>query len=96
MLKLEYITKIVTSGVIACVADDSDRHRYSLEHKLVRANSTGEWVDALNTALVGAPAQFLISGSRGLARDLTEQVGAEDWRHIAVSGLNPSSSRGSV
>ena len=88
MLKLEYITKIVTSGVIACVADDADRHRYSLEHKLVRANSTGEWVEALNTALVGAPAQFLSSGSRSLARDLTEQVGAEDWRHIAISGLN--------
>ena len=43
ILKLEYLTKIVVSGVIACVGDDADRHRYSLEHKLVRANSIGEW-----------------------------------------------------
>ena len=36
-LKLEYVTKIVTSGVIACMGEDVDRQRYSLEHKLVRA-----------------------------------------------------------
>ena len=90
ILKLEYLTKIVVSGVIACVGDDADRHRYSLEHKLVRANSIGEWAEALNTALVGTPAQFLISDARGLAKDLTERVGPEDWRHTAVTTLNKS------
>lgn len=40
-LKLEYLTKIVTSGVVACIGDDVDRHRYSLEHKLIRADSMG-------------------------------------------------------
>ena len=34
-LKLEYITKLVTAGVLACVSDDLDRHRYSVEHTLV-------------------------------------------------------------
>ena len=86
-LKLEYLTKIVTSGVIACVGDDADRHRYSLEHKLVRADSLGEWVEALNTALVGPAAQFLLSEARSLARDLTERVGPENWRHSAVTEL---------
>ena len=46
--KLEYLTKVVTAGLIACVGDDADRHRYSLEHKLVRADSLGEWVEVLN------------------------------------------------
>ena len=92
-LKLEYLTKIVASGVIACVGDDADRHRYSLEYKLVRADSIGEWVKALNTVLVGAPAQFLISDkprgdTRVLTRDLTERVGPGDWRYSAVTDLN--------
>ena len=87
-LKLEYVTKIVTSGVIACIGDDADRHRYSLEHKLIRANSIGDWVEALNTALTGPPAHFFDSKARGLIRDLTERVGSRDWRHLAVTNLN--------
>ena len=67
--------KIATSGVIACIGDDADRHRYSLEHKLVRADSLGEWATILNIALHGPPAQFLMSGSHGLVRDLTEASG---------------------
>ena len=89
--KLEYLTKVVTAGLIACVGDDADRHRYSLEHKLVRADSLGEWVDVLNTVLVGPPAQFLIPEARRLARDLTERVGPEDWRHSVVTALSLAS-----
>ena len=88
MLKLEYLSKIVTSGIIACLGDDADRHRFSLEHKLVRADSMGVWVETLNTALVGAPAQSLRFDARDIARDLTEQVGSTDWRHSAVNQLN--------
>ena len=87
-LKLEYVTKIVTSGVIACIGTDVDRHRYSLEHKLVRANSIGEWVTVLNKALVGPPAEFFDSNGRGLARDLSERVGSGDWRFSAITDLN--------
>ena len=88
LLKLEYITKIVVSGVIACVEDDEDRHRYSLEYELVRANSLGNWVTALNDALVGPPAECLISSARHLVRNLTQKVGPGDWRHTAVCQLN--------
>ena len=35
MLKLEYLTKVIVAGVVACISDDVDRHRYTLEHKLV-------------------------------------------------------------
>ena len=44
-LQLEYLTKLVCAGVVACLGEDADRHRYGLEHRLVRANSIGEWVD---------------------------------------------------
>ena len=86
-LKLEYLTKLVTAGVLACVGDDADRHRYSLEHALVRADSIGEWVRALNTVLVGPAAQFFLPGSRELIKELTERVRPEDWRHSAVSEI---------
>ena len=86
-LKLEYVTKLVTAGILACVGDDSDRHRYSVEHTLVRADSLGEWVRALNTILVGPGAQFFLPSSSQVIKDLTERVGPGDWRHSAVISM---------
>ena len=87
MLKLEYLTKVVVAGVVACINDDVDRHRYTLEHKLVRADSLGSWTEVLNMVLVGPPAQSLVAEAQGIARDLTQRVGQSDWRFEAVSNL---------
>lgn len=87
-LKLEYITKVVTAGVIACIGDDADRHRYSLEHRLVRANAIGDWADVLNTALTGPAAQFFDPDARPITRDLTERIVEGDWRYSALSSLH--------
>ena len=82
-LKFEYLTKIVVSGMIACIEDDADR--YSLEYELVhRANSIGTWLEILNDAL---SSKHLIHEALGLARDITERVGPGDWRHAAVNDL---------
>ncbi len=91
MLKLEYITKIVVSGMVSCIGEDSDRHRYTLEHKLVRADSLGTWTTVLNTALVGPPSQVLLPNARNLARELTERVGPGDWRYECVNSLSCAS-----
>ena len=87
-LKLEYLTKIVASGVVACIGDDVDRHRYSLEHKLVRADSIGDWTEALNRVLVGPPAQFLDPNAGDMIRDLTERVEPGDWRYSTVTDID--------
>ena len=86
--KLEYLTKLVTVGLIACIGDDRERHRYSMEHKLVRANSLGEWVHVLNNALTGPASSFLLPKSRIIAKELTERTKPQDWRHKAVTELN--------
>ena len=88
-LKLEYIMKIVISGVIACIDNDPNRHRYSLEYDLVRADSLGKWVKSLETALTGPSAQLFGDGpqKQNLIRDLTQRVSRGDWRHDAVSNL---------
>ena len=86
-LKLEYLSKVVTAGVVACIGEDADRRRYTLEHKLVRANAIGDWAEALNTALTGPPSQFFDPNARDITRDLTERVGNDDWRYLAVCHL---------
>ncbi len=87
MLKFEYLTKIVVSAIVSCIADGIDRHRYTLEHRLVRANSLGEWMAVLDDALVGPPAQSFLPDAHSLRRDLLERVGPPDWRHEAVLDL---------
>ena len=87
-LKLEYVTKITTLGLLACVGEDIDRHRYTMEHRLVRADSIGTWVQALNEILVGPTSTYRIPEASLLVRDLTERVGKEDWRNIAVMEIN--------
>jgi len=86
-LQLEYLTKLITATVVSCLGEDADRHRYSLEHKLVRANSLGDWVDTLNVALTGPAAQHFVPDAVGIARDLTQRVPGGDWRYKAVLGL---------
>ena len=86
-LKLEYLTKIVTAGVLACVGDDANRHRYSIEHRLIRTDSIGEWVQALNDVLVGPAANFFYQEAKDVTKELTERVGPEDWRHSVVIAL---------
>jgi hypothetical protein len=86
-LHLEYTTKIATAAVVACIGDDADRHRYSLEHRLVRADSHGDWVEILDEALTGPAAQFFLPEARSVMRDLTERVGEGDWRWSAVRDL---------
>ena len=87
-LKLEYITKVVTAGVIACIGDDVSRHRYSLEYRLIRTNSIGDWANVLNKALVVSAQQFINVDARSIVRGLTERVRPEDWRYTAVANLN--------
>lgn len=93
MLQLEYVTKLVTAGVVACVREEPERHRYSFEHTLVRANSLGEWVDTLNAALTGPAAQHFLPAASTIPRSLTERVAEGDWRYAAVRRLHDAAQR---
>jgi hypothetical protein len=87
MHELEYLTKLMTSGVVVCLGDDADRSRYSIEYALVRADSIGDWVDALQSALTGPSAQFFRPQTTHITRDLTERVPEGDWRFVAVQQI---------
>src|ERR1039458_10300436 len=49
----EMITKLIVVGLIAEVEDDRARQRYAIEHTLVRADSIGDWVKALDKLTKG-------------------------------------------
>jgi len=87
LLELEYITKLVTAGVVACLGEESDRHRYSFEYTLIRANCLGEWVETLNAALTGPAAQYFLPAASRITRNLTERVPEADLRYAAVRRL---------
>lgn len=86
-LEIEYLAKLIVAGVISCLGEDADRSRYSLEYKLVRANSLGDWVEALQLALTGPPAQFFRAQTIHIVRELTERVSEEDWRFAVVESI---------
>lgn len=88
MVEIEYLTKLVVAGVVSCLGDDADRNRYSLEYKLVRADSIGDWVSTLQAALTGPSAQFFSPNTTHVSRDLTERVGEGDWRFDVVQKVS--------
>jgi len=87
-LQLEYITKLVTATVVACLGEDADRHRYSLEYNLIRADSIGDWTKTLTAALTGPAAQYFRPEASNISRDLTQRVPDGDWRFSAVRCLH--------
>lgn len=91
LYKLEFLTKVITSGVVACLATDERRHRYTREYKLVRANSLGAWTKELDEALIGTAYDSMVAGSRAITRDLTKRVSRGDWRYDALSQLSKAS-----
>ena len=85
---LEYITKVTTAAVVACLQEDGRRSRYAIEYDLVRANSIGGWTESLAGALTGRAAAALAPEAHGISRQFTERVGATDWRYNATQCLH--------
>ena len=84
----ECLIKLVTAAMVSAIREDRDRHRYQLAFKLVRADSLGDWVSALDETLRGPSAQFLDPVAYGCRNELTERVGKSDWRFMVTSGLH--------
>jgi len=79
----EVMIKIIVAGLVAVIKDDKERHRYRLLHKLVRANSLGEWSHALNEALTGTSSQHLYPMAREEQQELTRKCGDGSWQYEA-------------
>ena len=83
----EFITKLTAATLIASIDESNDRDRYSLEHKIVRADGIGEWVQAIEQSISGPPASHLNAGAHGVRNELAMRDNEGGWRTDAVSEL---------
>lgn len=80
-LKLEYLTKVVIAGALACLADPEVRR--VIERRIVR---DGKWIEALD-GIVAPGVRLVNEDAQRIVRDFNEKVGADDWRYDAVDAL---------
>lgn len=81
----EQLTKLITAGLISCINDDSERHRYSQIFRLIRADGIGEWSSVIEEVLTGISSQFFNSSVNHLQRELTERLGAGTWQYKSIA-----------
>lgn len=88
MYSAEQLVKIVTSGLLACIDDDKQRHRYSQEYRLVRADGIGEWSSCLDEILSGPTSQFLNPQAREIQKEFLEAKKEGTWQYDSIKLLN--------
>lgn len=79
----ELVVKLTTAAFVAAIGDDADRHRYRLEHQLVRASGIGEWSSVLNETFTGPASAHLDYGARTYRNEITAKAGVGEWQHEA-------------
>jgi len=84
LLVAEALTKTIALGLVSCIADDKDRHRYRIEYDLARADGVGDWGRAIEDALTGHASQYLLADARPLQLALASGQKEGTWQHMAV------------
>ena len=84
----EMLTKIAVAGMVAAVEDGSDRYRYRLLHRLVRADGLGEWQDCLTEILTGPTLHSLLPAALDAQKDLTQRLSSGHWQYTAAQFLH--------
>ena len=91
LITAEALAKTIVLGMLAAVADDTQRNRYRLTYNLVRAQGVGDWGDALTDVLSGPSSQFLSEAARLERKLLTENCPSGTWQHDTVTLLAKAS-----
>jgi hypothetical protein len=84
----ELVTKIATAGMCAAVQEDSDRHRYALLHRLVRADGIGVWSQVLDEVVNGPTSRLLSAEVQVEKRELSARCTSETWQYQSISLLD--------
>ena len=83
----EFVTKLVVLGLVSALPDDRDRTRYARSHRLVRADSIGDWVTVADDVLVGPASVHLSAAARDDQHALTQRFPMGAWQHDCVNRL---------
>jgi hypothetical protein len=84
----ELLVKLVCGGMLSAVCDDTERHRYRLAHRLVRADGIGEWSAVLDEILSGPAAHCILEEAQTEQKELTQKCNPGDWQYDAVVCLD--------
>lgn len=87
LLVAEALFKTTILGLTACIAEDKERHRYRLEHGLVRADGLGDWGRSLDDVLTGPASQYLLAEVRQEQTELTQLHKPASWQYDAVAEM---------
>jgi hypothetical protein len=84
----ELIIKTTVLGLAAALQHDPDRHQYGFLHRLVRADSIGDWDQVLQQILTGNAAHLLLPEAQRELKELTMRVDATSWQYEAVAAMH--------
>jgi tetratricopeptide (TPR) repeat protein len=87
LLAAEALVKTTVLGLLACILEDKDRHRYRLEYALAHADGLGDWTRALDDALTGPASQFLLADLYPEQTELIQLHKEGAWQHDAVAEM---------
>jgi tetratricopeptide (TPR) repeat protein len=83
----EALLKTTVLGLLGALVSDPDRHRYRLEHKILKADGLLPWSTAFDDAISGPASQFLLTDLSPEKNELTKLSGAGSWQFEAVTAL---------
>src|SRR5438874_968696 len=72
LLEGEALLKTTVLGFIGALVSDPDRHRYRLEHKILKADGLLPWSLAAEDVLSGPASQFLLTELSSEKNELTK------------------------
>jgi len=86
----ELLVKLLTIGMLAALEPDRDRHRYRLEHGLVRSGGVGDWRTALEDMVVGPSTQHVRRVAKSDRNEISQRFNAkgDEWQALAATQLN--------
>ena len=90
LLLAEALGKTVVAGMLTAITNGTDRHRYRIEHGLVRANGLGDWALAIEDILTGSSSQFLLTEAYSEQAQLTKLCKSGDWQYESVLTMHAS------
>jgi tetratricopeptide (TPR) repeat protein len=82
----ELTIKVLVLEVLAGIEEDREGTRYSLEYRIVRADSIGVWADVLDDALAGPAVTAARESRRALTETQSPSIGT--WQRRAINQLN--------
>ena len=83
----EALAKTITLGMLAAIEDDTEKNRYRIEYRLVRATGLGDWHDSLVDVVSGPASTHIAPGARIERNELTKKMPKGVWQDEAVRSL---------